>query len=86
MGFNLYKWVKKNDEVSRLFPVFFGGASFFLVLINRTLSGIAPVADASRLAKKRLEKNKKIYLLPLLLISLFLDGLFILFKCSKYVI
>lgn len=45
---SLDKWVKKNDEVVRVAPAFLGGSSFLLVLLNRTLSGIAPVADASR--------------------------------------
>eukprot|EP00250_Pteridium_aquilinum_P003101 c13432_g1_i1 orf=300-1220(-) len=43
----LDKWIKKNDEVVRVAPALLGGSSFLLVLLNRTLSGIAPVADAS---------------------------------------
>lgn len=43
----LDEWIKKNDEVVRVAPVVLGGSSFLLVLLNRTLSGIAPVADAS---------------------------------------
>lgn len=51
VGLDFYKWVKENDEILRLSPVFLGGSSFLLVLINRALSGIAPVADASRSVK-----------------------------------
>ncbi|MCO5594129.1 hypothetical protein L7F22_048150 [Adiantum nelumboides] len=42
----LDEWIKKNDEMVRVAPALFGGSSFLLVLLNRTLSGIAPVADA----------------------------------------
>jgi hypothetical protein len=57
VGFDFYKWVKENEEVLRLSPVFLGGSSFLLVLINRALSGIAPVADASRLVKQAISRK-----------------------------
>lgn len=41
------KWVKENDQMVRVAPAVLGSTSFLLVLLNRTLSGIAPVADAS---------------------------------------
>ncbi|CAA0834731.1 cofactor assembly of complex C [Striga hermonthica] len=40
-------WVSKNDDVVRSLPIYIGGVSLLAVLFNRTLSGIAPVADAS---------------------------------------
>ncbi|CAA2996660.1 COFACTOR ASSEMBLY OF COMPLEX C SUBUNIT B CCB4, chloroplastic isoform X1 [Olea europaea subsp. europaea] len=40
-------WVSKNDGVVRSLPVYVGGISLLAVLFNRTVSGIAPVADAS---------------------------------------
>ncbi|KAL0364135.1 UNVERIFIED_CONTAM: protein COFACTOR ASSEMBLY OF COMPLEX C SUBUNIT B CCB4, chloroplastic [Sesamum angustifolium] len=40
-------WVSKNDDFVRSLPIYVGGASLFAVLFNRTVSGIAPVADAS---------------------------------------
>lgn len=43
----LDKFIRKNDETLRIAPIVFGGSSFLAVLLNRTLSGIAPVADAS---------------------------------------
>ena len=41
-------WVSNNDDVVRSLPIYVGGASLLAVLLNRTVSGIAPVADASR--------------------------------------
>lgn len=41
------KWVSKNDDLVRSLPIYVGGASLLAVLFNRTVSGIAPVADAS---------------------------------------
>ncbi|MBA0809186.1 hypothetical protein Gohar_024858, partial [Gossypium harknessii] len=41
-------WVSKNDDAVRSMPIYFGGASLLAVLFNRAISGIAPVADASR--------------------------------------
>lgn len=41
-------WVSKNDDIVRSIPIYVGGTSLFGVLFNRTISGIAPVADASR--------------------------------------
>lgn len=41
-------WVSKNDEFVRSMPIYVGGASLLTVLFNRTISGVAPVADASR--------------------------------------
>ncbi|KAL2473938.1 cofactor assembly of complex C [Forsythia ovata] len=40
-------WVSKNDDVVRSLPIYVGGTSLLAVLFNRTVSGIAPVADAS---------------------------------------
>ncbi|KAI3467439.1 hypothetical protein Pfo_024102 [Paulownia fortunei] len=40
-------WVSKNDDVVRSLPIYVGGVSLLAVLFNRTVSGIAPVADAS---------------------------------------
>ncbi|KAA8533064.1 hypothetical protein F0562_033403 [Nyssa sinensis] len=40
-------WVSKNDDTARSLPIYVGGASLLAVLLNRTVSGIAPVADAS---------------------------------------
>ncbi|KAK4429914.1 protein COFACTOR ASSEMBLY OF COMPLEX C SUBUNIT B CCB4, chloroplastic [Sesamum alatum] len=40
-------WVSKNDDFVRSLPIYAGGASLLAVLLNRTVSGIAPVADAS---------------------------------------
>ncbi|CAL0314025.1 unnamed protein product [Lupinus luteus] len=42
----LADWVSQNDDVVRTSPIYIGSASLFAVLLNRTLSGIAPVADA----------------------------------------
>ncbi|KAH9773567.1 protein COFACTOR ASSEMBLY OF COMPLEX C SUBUNIT B CCB4 [Citrus sinensis] len=36
-----------NDDAVRSLPIYVGGASLLAVLFNRTVSGIAPVADAS---------------------------------------
>ena len=41
-------WVSNNDDVVRSLPIYIGGVSLLVVLLNRTVSGIAPVADASR--------------------------------------
>ncbi|KAF6150112.1 hypothetical protein GIB67_035722 [Kingdonia uniflora] len=41
-------WVSKNDDIVRSFPIYVGGLSLLAVLLNRAVSGIAPVADASR--------------------------------------
>ncbi|KAH6756389.1 cofactor assembly of complex C [Perilla frutescens var. hirtella] len=43
----LAEWVSKNDDVVRSLPIYIGGASLVAVLLNRAVSGIAPVADAS---------------------------------------
>ncbi|KAJ4836778.1 Protein COFACTOR ASSEMBLY OF COMPLEX C SUBUNIT B ccb4, chloroplastic [Turnera subulata] len=40
-------WVSNNDDTVRSLPIFIGGASLLAVLVNRAVSGIAPVADAS---------------------------------------
>ncbi|KAL9275945.1 COFACTOR ASSEMBLY OF COMPLEX C SUBUNIT B CCB4, chloroplastic-like protein [Drosera capensis] len=39
-------WVKENDDTVRSLPIFFGGFGLVVVLVNRAVSGIAPVADA----------------------------------------
>ncbi|KAF9623101.1 hypothetical protein IFM89_037503 [Coptis chinensis] len=40
-------WVTKNDDIVRSLPIYVGGFSLLAVLFNRTISGIAPIADAS---------------------------------------
>lgn len=40
-------WVSNNDDFVRSMPIYVGGLSLLAVLFNRTVSGIAPVADAS---------------------------------------
>ncbi|CAI0379562.1 unnamed protein product [Linum tenue] len=40
-------WVSNNDSTARSLPIYVGGASLVAVLVNRAVSGIAPVADAS---------------------------------------
>ncbi|XP_016572943.1 protein COFACTOR ASSEMBLY OF COMPLEX C SUBUNIT B CCB4, chloroplastic isoform X3 [Capsicum annuum] len=40
-------WVSNNDDLVRSLPIYVGGLSLLAVLFNRTVSGIAPVADAS---------------------------------------
>ncbi|MED6154903.1 hypothetical protein PIB30_000404 [Stylosanthes scabra] len=42
----LANWVSQNDDVVRTLPIYVGAASLLTVLLNRALSGIAPVADA----------------------------------------
>ncbi|CAN0925742.1 Protein COFACTOR ASSEMBLY OF COMPLEX C SUBUNIT B CCB4, chloroplastic [Linum grandiflorum] len=39
--------VSSNDDTFRSLPIYVGGASLVSVLVNRAVSGIAPVADAS---------------------------------------
>ncbi|KAK9675720.1 hypothetical protein RND81_11G026200 [Saponaria officinalis] len=41
------EWVAQNDDVARSLPIYVGGFSLLAVLVNRAVSGIAPVADAS---------------------------------------
>ncbi|KAJ9554374.1 hypothetical protein OSB04_018419 [Centaurea solstitialis] len=41
------EWISNNDDSVRSLPIYVGGISLFAVLFNRTVSGIAPVADAS---------------------------------------
>lgn len=41
-------WVQSNEGTVRRLPIYVGGASLLAVLFNRAVSGIAPVADASR--------------------------------------
>ncbi|CBI32065.3 hypothetical protein VitviT2T_000831 [Vitis vinifera] len=43
----LADWVSNNDDTVRSLPIYVGGVSLLSVLFNRTISGIAPVADAS---------------------------------------
>lgn len=40
-------WVRSNDTLVRGLPILVGGVSLLAVLLNRALSGIAAVADAS---------------------------------------
>ncbi|XP_010907612.1 protein COFACTOR ASSEMBLY OF COMPLEX C SUBUNIT B CCB4, chloroplastic isoform X1 [Elaeis guineensis] len=40
-------WVSNNDGFVRSLPIFVGGLALLAVLLNRTFSGISPVADAS---------------------------------------
>ncbi|RZC87619.1 hypothetical protein C5167_036163 [Papaver somniferum] len=42
-------WVSRNDDAVRSLPIYVGGFSLLAVLFNRTVSGIAPVADAGSL-------------------------------------
>ena len=44
-------WVRSNDTLVRGLPILVGGASLVAVLLNRAVSGIAAVADASRSAR-----------------------------------
>ena len=44
----LADWVSQNDDVVRTLPIYVGSASLFAILLNRSLSGIAPVVDAGR--------------------------------------
>ncbi|KAH9301517.1 hypothetical protein KI387_013100, partial [Taxus chinensis] len=41
------EWIRKNDTVARTAPVYAGCASLAAILLNRSLSGISPIADAS---------------------------------------
>lgn len=41
------EWIYKNDNVIRTSPIYVGCFSLAAVLLNRTLSGISPIADAS---------------------------------------
>jgi hypothetical protein len=41
------EWVRSNDTLVRGLPILGGGASLLAVLLNRAVSGIAAVADAS---------------------------------------
>ncbi|KAK9116990.1 hypothetical protein Sjap_015937 [Stephania japonica] len=41
------EWVSRNDDIFRSLPIYVGGVSLLAVLLNRAVSGIAPVADAS---------------------------------------
>lgn len=45
-------WVTNNDDLVRSLPIYVGGFSLLAVLFNRAVSGIAPVADASRYGRK----------------------------------
>jgi hypothetical protein len=40
-------WVKSNEDAVRASPLVVGGVSVAALLLNRILSGVAPVADAS---------------------------------------
>ncbi|KAI8528429.1 hypothetical protein RHMOL_Rhmol12G0148100 [Rhododendron molle] len=40
-------WVSRNDDAVRSLPIYVGAVSLLAVLVNRGVSGIAPVADAS---------------------------------------
>ncbi|KAK3141312.1 hypothetical protein QOZ80_4BG0332200 [Eleusine coracana subsp. coracana] len=40
-------WVRSNDTLVRGLPILVGGASLIVVLVNRAVSGIAAVTDAS---------------------------------------
>ncbi|KAJ7542674.1 hypothetical protein O6H91_09G006300 [Diphasiastrum complanatum] len=40
-------WIPQNDQLIRNVPLFLGGSSIIAVLLNRTVSGISFVADAS---------------------------------------
>ncbi|KAL3631087.1 hypothetical protein CASFOL_024071 [Castilleja foliolosa] len=53
-------WVSKNDDIVRSLPIYVGGVSLLAVLFNRTVSGIAPVADASRQLSCNLLETKEL--------------------------
>ncbi|XP_058192953.1 protein COFACTOR ASSEMBLY OF COMPLEX C SUBUNIT B CCB4, chloroplastic-like isoform X3 [Rhododendron vialii] len=40
-------WVSRNDDAVRSLPIYVGAVSLLAVLVNRGVSGIAPVANAS---------------------------------------
>ncbi|KAM0846004.1 hypothetical protein ACQ4PT_055969 [Festuca glaucescens] len=40
-------WVRSNDTLVRALPIIIGGSSLLAVLLNRAISGIAAVSDAS---------------------------------------
>ncbi|XP_058193982.1 protein COFACTOR ASSEMBLY OF COMPLEX C SUBUNIT B CCB4, chloroplastic-like isoform X2 [Rhododendron vialii] len=40
-------WVSRNDDAVRSLPIYVGAVSLLAVLVNRGISGVAPVADAS---------------------------------------
>jgi hypothetical protein len=52
-------WIQKNDAVVRNVPLVLGSVSMLGILINRSVSGIALVADASRFAHLSLSLNPK---------------------------
>lgn len=41
------EWISKNDNVIRTSPIYVGCLSLAAVILNRSLSGISPIADAS---------------------------------------
>lgn len=41
-------WIAENDALVRSLPLVLGAGALLAVLLNRSLSGIAPVADSSR--------------------------------------
>lgn len=41
-------WIAANDGLVRSLPLFLGAGALVAVLLNRSFSGIAPVADSSR--------------------------------------
>ncbi|KAH7688446.1 Cofactor assembly of complex C subunit B CCB2/CCB4 protein [Dioscorea alata] len=43
----LREWVSENDDFVRVLPIYVGGFSLLVVLLNRSFSNIPPVADAS---------------------------------------
>jgi hypothetical protein len=47
-------WVRSNDTLVRGLPILVGGVSLVAVLLNRAVSGIAAVSDASRYSSKLL--------------------------------
>ncbi|XP_021751991.1 uncharacterized protein LOC110717568 [Chenopodium quinoa] len=58
-------WVSVNDNVARSLPIYVGGFSLLAVLFNRTVSGIAPIADPSRLCRGPAVDLEELPLLPL---------------------
>ena len=40
-------WVKKNEDIVRAYPLVVGVTAVIAILVNRAVSGIAAVADAS---------------------------------------
>ncbi|RLM74275.1 protein COFACTOR ASSEMBLY OF COMPLEX C SUBUNIT B CCB4, chloroplastic isoform X2 [Panicum miliaceum] len=62
-------WVRSNDTLVRSLPILVGGASLVAVLLNRAVSGIAAVADASRWFLKVSNANELVLMCQVLLFT-----------------